>query len=206
MLDLVAEPILEIGRWNTMLRQAVVPGILAVLLCAVPGWADEFDGNVFVGYSYMRGDFGEQHGDLAAGAIASAAANFHPHVGVVAEWSTHHDSEPGVNFDSHLLLFGPRFYFVRGKRATPFFHVLFGMHQTKIGFPGLGISGHSDNGAALAAGAGLDIRAHRRVAIRIFQVDYVTMDLNYPTTTGSVSEFTDNIRLSAGLVFTWGRR
>jgi hypothetical protein len=39
----------------------------------------------------------------------------------------------------------------------------------------------------------------------LVQADYVTMDLNFPTQTGSVSEFTDNIRLSAGLAFRWGR-
>lgn len=188
-----------------MVRKAVIPGILAAVLCAVPAWAGEPDGNVFVGYSYLRGDFGEQHGDLAGGAILSGVANFHRHVGVVAEWSTHHDTNRGVNVDSNLLLFGPRFYFVHGKRVTPFFHVLAGIHHTQVGFPGLGINGDSDNGAALAAGAGLDVDVHRKVSVRLFQVDYVTMDLKFPTRTGSVNEFTDNVRVSAGLVFNWGR-
>jgi hypothetical protein len=161
---------------------------------------------VFAGYSYLNGDVGEGHDDVTGGAIVSGAYNFNNWLSGVAEGSTHHDNIHGTNTDSNLVLFGPRVTFFRHKRLSLFGQGLFGFHNTQVGFPGAG-PGNDDTGFVFAGGAGGDIQVTRNWSIRAIQVDYVTMDLNLPTRSGgTVNQFTDNLRLSSGVVFRWGGR
>ena len=106
--------------------------------------------------------------------------------------------------DSNLFLFGPRVYFLRTKRVDAFGHGLFGFHNTQVGFPTLGVAGDDDTGFAFAGGVGADVKLTKNWAIRALQVDYLTGDFDLPTKSGRVDQFTDNIRLSSGIVFRWG--
>lgn len=190
--------------------------LAAVLLLAGPIWAQDDDPiqkyEVFAGYSYLRSDLGTGHGDLAGGALLSGAYRFNRHLAAVGEWSTHHDTFNLTNVDSNLFLFGPRVYLPPVSRFNPFAHVLFGVHHTQVGFPPFsrfsvaGRQGDDDTGFALAVGGGVDTKVHKNIAIRILQADYLPTDLNLPTRSGRANQFTDNIRLSSGVVFRWGER
>ncbi len=185
-----------------MSKKYILLGVL--LLVAVPTWAqDEVEKvNVFVGYSYLRGDFGRLHGDVVGGGVVSGAYNVNKYFAVVGEWSTHHDSDvKGVNVDNNLFLGGPRFTFLRTERFTAFGQALFGAHQTQIGLPGTGLRGDDETGFAFAGGVGLDVNLSKHWAIRT-QVDYVTLDLDLPSV--GINQSTDNIRTSGGIVFRWG--
>lgn len=189
-----------------MKKLALVVCLLTLL--AVPAFAQEEVPRyeIFAGYSYLRGDVGERHGDLTGGAIVSGAYNFNKWFSGVAEWSTHHDTFRGTNVDSNLFLFGPRATFFRHKRFSAYGQGLFGLHNTQVGFPGVG-AGNDDTGFAFAGGVGGDIQLTRNWSVRAIQVDYLTQDLNLPTRSGGVAnQFTDNIRLSSGIVYRWGGR
>ncbi len=185
-----------------MSKKCILLGVL--LLFAVPTWAQEDveKVNVFVGYSYLRGDFGRLHGDVVGGGVVSGAYNFNKHFAAVGEWSTHHDSDvKGMNVDNNLFLGGPRFTFLRTKRLTAFSQALFGFHHTQIGLPGTGLQGDDDTGFAFAGGVGFDVNLSKHWAIRT-QVDYVTLDLDLPSV--GINQSTDNMRTSGGIVFRWG--
>jgi opacity protein-like surface antigen len=185
-----------------MSKKYILLGVL--LLVAVPTWAqdDVEKVNVFVGYSYLRGDFGRLHGDVVGGGVVSGAYNVNKYFAAVGEWSTHHDSDvKGMNVDNNLFLGGPRFTFLRTKRLTAFSQALFGFHHTQIGLPGTGLRGDDDTGFAFAGGVGFDVNLSKHWAIRT-QVDYVTLDLELPPV--GINQSTDNIRTSGGIVFRWG--
>lgn len=188
-----------------MNKKVVVSLSALVLFLAAPAWAqnDPPRYDIFAGYSYLRGDFGQQHGDLAGGGIVSGAFHLNSYLAAVAEFSTHHDTIGGVNVDNNLYLFGPRVYFLRTDRFTPFAHALLGFHHTQVGFPGAGIAGDDDTGTAFAAGVGLDVNIHKNLAFRALQVDYLLMDQNLPT---GINQSTDNLRLASGIVFKWGEQ
>ncbi len=159
-------------------------------------------GEFHVGYSYLRGDFGQRHGDLKGGAQVEIVGNPNRILGLVGNFSTHHGEARGANVDQQQFLFGPRVN-LRTRAVTPFVHALFGFHRTRVGFPLTGQAGADDKGFSFAPGAGLDANFHEKVAWRVIQADYVSSKLKLPT---GVDQFMDNMRLSSGLVFRWGGR
>lgn len=195
------------------MRRTFILGFATLLLLAASARAqenaaeDSHKYEVFAGYSYLRGDFGQGHKDLGGGGILEGVYRFNNRLAAVGEWSTHHDSKSGVDVDSNLFLFGPRVYFLRHKRFQPFAHALFGFHATQVGFPGQGsVQNENDTGFVFAPGGGLDIAVSKRFAIRALQADYLVTDVNLATGPNrSLDQFTDNIRLSTGIVFRWGR-
>jgi hypothetical protein len=55
---------------------------------------------------------------------------------------------------------------------------------------------------AMALGGGLDVRAHKRVSIRLFQIDYNPVFAPTRPQFGTNTNFRfDNIRFSTGIVF-----
>jgi len=139
--------------------------LLTLAVAALPAGAQSTTpaGEVFLGYSYLRGDFGERHGNLNAVAQAEAAANLNRFFGLVGEVSTHHGQVRGANVDHQLFLFGPRVS-LRTAPVTPFVHGLFGFHRTRVGFPGSVQPGTRDKGFSFAVGTGLDANFSRGVA------------------------------------------
>ncbi len=172
---------------------------------------------VFGGFSYLNADFPEREGMYGWG--ASFSGNLTKHFGLVAEVSGNYGHVPipsvqigpitilpGFNAETsfHTFLFGPRFS-ARSEKWTAFGHVLIGgaRKSSITGVPGL--LGQivdldprllADTGFALAAGGGLDINVSKRVAVRLFQIDYLPVRLN--------DEWTHNIRGQAGIVFRLG--
>ncbi len=138
----------------------------------------------------------------------------------------------------YSFLVGPRFSFRNSSRFTPFVHVLGGVSKLTDRVSGdwpvrgtvwgpegqqnyeirLRETSDSTTGLAGAAGAGLDVRLTRRIALRLAQVDYllarrkVEGQIEYiPEGSGQSTVLTyriprylqDNLRFSYGVVFTF---
>jgi len=92
---------------------------------------------------------------------------------------------------------GPRFSYRKSKRLVPFAHALLGVtrehEDSTILLPDFSLRvKNTDTGFAMALGGGLDVGLSRRVALRLFQVDYSLTHVVFTR---------HNARGSVGLVF-----
>ena len=103
---------------------------------------------------------------------------------------------------------GPHYRFTNSSRVTPFVHALAGASNNRFNYDftpttgGLAHVSQSSTDFAMALGGGLDVRAYKRIKIRLIQIDY------NPVFAGSRPELGpntgvrfDNIRFSSGIVF-----
>jgi opacity protein-like surface antigen len=182
--------------------------ILFVLLCAIAGYGQVPSGNVFFGYSYLRGNIFSQNVLLQP---PSRAANFNgwevsldgkflPFIGIVADVGQTYGSQTftfcgpapacvtGQRIDSRVLtgLVGVRGSF-SVKRFTPFAHALFGGAHISDSHA----TSNSDTSFATAIGGGLDYKFVKGVAWR-FQGDELH--------TSFFGGGQNNFRFSTGLV------
>ena len=154
---------------------------------------------IFGGYSYLRVNTGGTGINLN-GWNASVQGNVNNWFSVVGDFSGHYGSvelAPGVSLDvnNHAFLFGPRISCRKHERFTPFAHVLLGGARNKFSAQGLS---SSDTAFAAALGSGVDVKVSDRIALRLFQADYVL------TRFGSDTQ--NNFRLSTGLVLRLGQK
>lgn len=138
------------------------------------------------------------------GANAWFAHNFTHSVAVVAEVGSQRASDiSGSSEDLTLTsyLFGPRFSWHRSEHFAPFGQVLLGGAHASGSFASdsSGFAG-SSNAFALIAGGGLDIAFTRHFAIRALEADYYRTQF----ANGS-NDRQNNLRLSAGVIFRFGR-
>lgn len=197
-----------------MRRMMMFIGFIA--LFSIPAWAQEAPRfEVFGGYQYARVDTQGLLGGLNFhGWNAAAQVNLNDWFGVVADFSGGYrssvtfqipspfDPEPfEVQLDPsvHSFLFGPQFS-LRRERFTLFGRTLVGFVRTTVSAFGFSIS---DSAFGLAAGGGVDARVNDFVAVRIVQADYVLS--RFQGLSGS-AESQHNARVSAGVVFRFGRR
>jgi hypothetical protein len=169
---------------------------------------------VFGGYSFARADLAGASANLH-GLAGSVTYNFDNFLGVKADFSGHTGSktifvpaDPAgtVPFDlrpsDFTFLFGPQMTYRKKQTIIPFGHVLLGgvnpinASQTGTSTSVTFVDG-SDTGFGLAFGGGLDVKLSKRVALRIVQADYLLA-----FTEGDTQ---NNIRLSTGLVFRFGK-
>jgi hypothetical protein len=154
---------------------------------------------------------------------ASVTFNLSRHVGLKADVTGHYKSETFVDGDEtnavrerlHQFLFGVQFKEnSRGARLKPFAHALAGAarysdrnHETA---PGLDfVVRDTLTSFALKLGGGLDLRAGRRVDVRLFELDYNPVFARRRETdiTGAPLSITlggrtaHNFNVGAGLVF-----
>ncbi len=178
--------------------------LLAALVLILPltGLAQKAPkAEIFGGYSYLHADDDDDGLDLH-GWNASAAINFTKYAGIVADFSGHYDTatlSPGVRADlsAYLFLVGPRFTYREHKVLQPFGHVLLGAARSHTStFGTLGRVKFDDSAFAMAVGGGLDAKVHDRLAVRLFQADYVLTRFN--------DDSQHNFRLSTGLVLRLG--
>jgi hypothetical protein len=171
---------------------------LAVVLCASSLWCQDVPKvEVFGGYSYLRNV--NSGGQGANGGAAELAYNFNSWFGIEGDIGVHHETQvfqccstyttETRSSTSTLYMAGPRVALRRGP-LTAFAHVVAGGVKSNVSVLG----GLSSNAAS--AGVGVDLAVNNRVAIRIFEVDYVT------NITGS--PHTNNVGASAGIVFRFG--
>ncbi len=140
----------------------------------------------------LGGEFDRSFGGRfgAHGVNMSITGNVSKYVGVKFDFATHSRSD-GVTFDGDAFntnyrisnfLGGVQFKnnSKEGSRVRPFAHVLAGVakQSVEVSGPALGpVFGDtsvkiSENNFAMAFGGGVDVNVGKRVAIRVFQVDY----------------------------------
>lgn len=173
---------------------------------------------VFGGYSYMSADSANAGHASLNGFGVSAAVNATRFFGLEIEGSGTYargrdtnvvgaipgQSVPVVtDTDVHTLMAGPKVAW-RGDRLTVFGHLLGGVLDRKDTVRFNGSSGSSfgfrDSAFGFTLGGGLDVRLTDRISLRAIQADLVnskvyTLDSRSPR----------NLRLSTGIVFTFGK-
>jgi hypothetical protein len=211
----------SVHRINKEIEMRKLLLLLAVFVFAAPliSAQDTPRVELFGGYSYFRLNPADNliDGFNLNGWNASVAGNMNSWFGVVADFSGHYGTPQRFGVDlkinSHSFLFGPRFSYRKNDRFTPFAHVLLGANR--ISGRVLGVS-DQQTGFAAAFGGGVDVRATERVAIRLFQADYVLTRLNgeelacfanplLPPCPLPKKETQHNARLSFGVVLRFGK-
>lgn len=156
---------------------------------------------VFGGGGVARADIGGADLNLY-GWNGAVTENVNKWFGGTADFSGWYAHSNSVNVSAHTFMFGPHFAYRKAGAFTPFAHVLLGGIRASEGYinsettPG-GLSQSATKFAA-AFGGGIDIRVHKHVAVRIFQADYIV--------TPFLGLRQDNVRISAGIVFRFGKR
>jgi hypothetical protein len=126
---------------------------------------------------------------------------------LAAEATSQFGPVQGEDLNELAVLAGPRFAFRRRHRFVPFLHGKVGFvrsrRQVEIFGVAIGADGvcnetcPSETGLAAEAGGGVDLRLTARWGIRLAQFDYRITRL--------ASDESDRMRISAGVVATWGR-
>jgi len=143
---------------------------------------------VFGGYQYTR--IGGVGGVNTNGWNAAVTADFNRWFGVKADFSGAYKDVAGLSASAQTYTFGPVFS-LRGERAKPFVHALFGGFRASAGFGG---AGASTDGFAMMVGGGVDVAAWSRLSVRVVQADWISWH------TQGLTE-RKNARISTGLVF-----
>ena len=178
----------------------------------------------FAGYSFWRATPTSSGNRMVYlhGGSTSIAYNLNEYVGLVADFGGYANSRLTLfnpagskTFDSNgsafTYLFGPRFSYRRYERFTPFFQALFGgAYVSSVTISGckgslsctpLG----SENAFAMTVGGGLDITLSHRIALRLFQGDFLLTHFKDPFSTGGQGRgWQKNVRLSTGIVLRFG--
>jgi opacity protein-like surface antigen len=169
--------------------------LLAVVLLSCGAAFSQTQGGVnriefFGGYSHSRvdttldsDDFEEDIGGRfgANGVNISVTANFTKYIGAKVDYAHHQKREDFVfdaeeyelKYTNDTIMGGIQ---VKnnakdGPRLKPFFHGLAGISRQKLALTTFDISEGQSN-FTFAVGGGLDIRVHKNVDIRVFQIDY----------------------------------
>lgn len=140
----------------------------------------------------------------APGGSGTFVYNLNKYVGAVADLGAYHNASD-LNFNPTMFtyLFGPRLTF-RKSRVSPYVQTLFGGARlwTNFADPVTGLTA-PQNGFAAAFGGGMDLRITDHVTAKPFQVEYLMTRLTNPWATSGTQ---NNVRYSAGIVFTFGSR
>lgn len=187
-----------------MIRSLLVAGFL--LLFALPLRAQNQKFDVFGGYQFSS--FQVLHGFAANppkskgnGWDVALNYNINHWLGAKADFSGSYGSggvQLGVsNGPTSLLtyMFGPTVSAHVGKEATPFAEFLAGGYDEQVQY----FATTPFHGFALMAGGGIDAQVYTRLAVRVFEADWLGMMNGY----GSYFNYgaRSNFRVSAGLVF-----
>lgn len=176
---------------------------------------------LFGGYSYYRlqdSTFFAREGRNSNGWNGAATLNLTPWLGLLADVGAHYFPQETISnrqrtvtrsLDNYRFLFGPRFTLRVNNKLVPFLQTLAGVVRSKQDASGTAegqpfSESISQTGLALAAGAGLDVSAGDRLAVRIIQTDYLwdrfTDSRFTPATTTS-----RGLRLSFGVLLRLGK-
>ncbi len=138
---------------------------------------------IFAGGSYFRA--GVRSGSNLAGWQAAIDYNIFKHTSLVLDFGGQYENFAGTTRSLYQYMGGPRFKY-RAGRATAFVHGLVGGDASHI-------PGSTVGAFAAGAGGGLDINVGRHVAVRVFQVDWISDH--------SHDVWRQNIRGAFGVVF-----
>jgi outer membrane immunogenic protein len=168
---------------------------------------------IFGGYSYVNSNIVVSGNRISLnGASGSVAYNFNKWIGAVADFGVYGQSNVASESRSLTVssfLFGPRVSW-RGHNLVPFAQVLLGaghatgtLYTTSLG-NGTAPLGAS-SGFMLTAGGGVDWKPRPAIGIRIIETEYMySQFLNAAASPDSNRQ--NNIRISTGIVFSFGQR
>jgi hypothetical protein len=168
---------------------------------------------IFGGYSYMNANIVVSGTRFNLnGASGSLAYNVNNWLGVVGDFGVYGQGSVAANGRSLTVSsyqFGPRISW-RGHALVPFGQVLLGgghatgtLYTTSLGNGAAPLG--ANNGFMLTAGGGVDWKLNHTIGIRIIQTEYLySQFLN--AATGSNSNHQNNLRISAGILFSFGKR
>lgn len=172
-------------------------GVAAALLLA--GSAEA--ASLFGGYSNLRVEGANLHGWGMAVTWPLASS-----VRLTVEITGQRGLVQGETLAELTVMAGPSLAFRRGRRLSPFVHAKVGLVRSRREVDVFGVaigpdgvcdgSCPSQTGFGAEAGGGLDLRIDDRWTVRLAQVDYRLTRLE--------DDESDRLRLSAGLLFTWG--
>jgi hypothetical protein len=134
---------------------------IAVLLCLLCSSnclqaEDPAKAEVFGGFSILSVE-----GVQGLGWQAAAQGNLNKNIGIVADAGGHYK----FHISAYEFLFGPRFS-TRGTRKTAFAHALLGTARLQA-------FRDSVSSFAVGIGGGIDVNASDRIAVRVFQLDWL---------------------------------
>lgn len=163
------------------------------LFIGVTAWAQTTPKyELFGGYSHLLADVNHTSFNLDGGE-ASAVENVNNWFGGMLDFGIQYGTRNGYKVNSEQIMYGPVFSYRKSPMFTPSAHLLLGAVRGSQGFAG--ISQNSTRFGA-AFGGSLDFRLTNRVSFRVIQGDYLI--------TNFMGTHQDSIRLSTGLVFTFG--
>jgi len=175
--------------------------ILVAVILAIAGSAVAQDfpkAEIFGGYQFIRlNPGGGSTGANCQGGAGSVAGNLNHWFGVVGDFGACKITGQPSGTSAHLVnyLFGPKLTYRSHGRLAPFAQVLFGGEHIGLSASGLGSS--SDSSLAMTFGGGADYELTNHVSLRVIQAEYLY------TKFGGTHQ--NNARISAGVVYRWGR-
>jgi len=166
--------------------------------------------DIFGGYSYVRANTVVSGRPFNMnGASGSLAYNFKDWLGVVADVGVYHQGNVTANNLSLTIStyqFGPRVTLRRFRLLVPFGQVLAGvghaggtLYTSSLG-GGLAPLG-ANNAFVLTAGGGADLKLNQLLSIRLLEADYLYSQFRNGRDHDGRQ---NNVRLSAGIVFSFG--
>jgi opacity protein-like surface antigen len=202
---------------------------LIIAFAAMSATAQEkYNWEVFGGYTYANYDNVASAIDNTIdpnislrGVNASATYNFHKYVGLTFDYALLGNrrtyTAPGVNLEAKYknneFMGGVTFKnnLKDGPRWKPFGHILAGAADQRLNLNGTIVSGGvthtfaesgTTNNFSMLFGAGLDVKVHKNVDIRLVQFDYNPVFFGDQTIGGVAVQGTtqNNIRMSFGIV------
>lgn len=140
----------------------------------------------------------------AFGGSGVLALNVNKFLGVVADLGAYHNGgDANFNPTTFSYLFGPRLN-LRKSKVTPYVQALFGGAHVSTSLVDANTgSALSENGFAMAFGGGLDVRVSKHLAVKPFQLEYLRTRL---PNVWNTSDTQNNLRYSAGVVFSFGAK
>jgi len=195
-----------------IIRQKTIANIL-LLLCfclllfvLLPplAWGQESQFDLAGHYSFLRaGPSGGAGSFNANGGSVSATWHATPWLGVAADFGGYNFGGQPQGVDGHLLTYtiGPRISSPREwGRWTPFGQLLLGGARVSGNLNG---QSAGENGFALIAGGGADLRLNSHLALRVVQIDYLMTRFNRVNNTPGIQ---NDFRISTGVVLRFDRR
>lgn len=191
------------------IRHGIIAGLLFWSVVAYAYAQDVPKVEISGAYSYVRANQISVSGccfhmNGGSGSVALNANHWFSIVGEVGGYHSGNVNNTRLDLNVISYLIGPRISLRSSSRITPFGQILVGgghasgtLYSGSAASSGLG----TQNGFAATVGGGIDVGITKRVAIRLVEADYfVTRFQN-----GS-NNHQNNLRISAGLVFRFGKR
>ena len=189
--------------------------LIAALTLALPVIAQAQEATrteFFAGYSYMRleDNPNTQDRDLNGYNVSGAITIFKKSLAIKADVSGHYGNvlvsiTPRTDQNQTLFLAGPQYSFSKLPRIRPFAHALFGVARLKVRNDAIGLADFTDTEFAFALGGGVDLKTPlgEKIAVRLFQGDFVRTRLDF--TRSGASDSSNNYRISTGIVLRFGQ-